>query len=316
MGQSAGASHVGDYLAAHDAAPGVAAAMLVSGVHDVASYPASPTVQAYYGTDPIRLAQYSAIPGLTRVNIPLFLASADLEPRAFQEQVARLNAALCLAARCPPYLHMAGHNHFSTVFAGLGGSGTDRSAAVADQALSQVFAVISAGPAGLMAAETLAQAGRRVVIFDQMASPAREIPDRRPGGGLNLTHSEPPDRFLTRYGEAAETLRPAIEAFPPAALIAWAEGLGQEGLHWQFGPGLSARDEGFAAAARLARPSGWVGGHACVGGIAGWAGMRQGRCASPLRKARSALRRRQRSWRWVAPPWPRLGGWRLGRAAQ
>ncbi|MBS7788765.1 alpha/beta hydrolase [Roseococcus sp. SDR] len=117
MGQSAGAAHVGDYLAAHAAAPGVASAVLVSGVHDVASYPASPTTRAYYGDDPIKLAQRSAIPGLTRLTIPLFLASADLEPRPFQDQVARLNAALCLAGRCPPYLHMAGHNHFSTVFA-------------------------------------------------------------------------------------------------------------------------------------------------------------------------------------------------------
>jgi triacylglycerol lipase len=117
MGQSAGAAHVGDYLAAHAASPGVASAMLVSGVHDVASYPASPTTGAYYGTDPVKLAQRSAIAGLTRLTIPIFLASADLEPRPFQEQVARLNAALCLAGRCPPYLHMAGHNHFSTVFA-------------------------------------------------------------------------------------------------------------------------------------------------------------------------------------------------------
>lgn len=117
MGQSAGAAHVGDYLAAHAAEPGVASAMLVSGVHDVASYPASPSTGAYYGRDPVALAQRSAIPGLARLTIPLFLASAELEPRAFQEQVARLNAALCLAGRCPPYLHMAGHNHFSTVFA-------------------------------------------------------------------------------------------------------------------------------------------------------------------------------------------------------
>jgi uncharacterized flavoprotein (TIGR03862 family) len=89
------------------------------------------------------------------------------------------------------------------------------------------IAVIGAGPAGLMAAETLASAGRQVIVFDQMASPARKflLAGR---GGLNLTHSEPLESFLTRYGPAAEALRPAIEAFPPAALIAWAEGLGQE----------------------------------------------------------------------------------------
>jgi uncharacterized flavoprotein (TIGR03862 family) len=93
--------------------------------------------------------------------------------------------------------------------------------------VSAPFAVIGAGPAGLMAAETLAAAGHAVVVFDQMAAPARKflLAGR---GGLNLTHSEPLEPFLTRYGAAADLLRPAIEAFPPAALIAWAEGLGQE----------------------------------------------------------------------------------------
>ena len=90
----------------------------------------------------------------------------------------------------------------------------------------RMFAVIGAGPAGLMAAETLAVAGRQVVVFDQMANPGRKflIAGR---GGLNLTHSEPLDRFLPRYRAASEALRPSIQAFPPAALMAWAEGLGQ-----------------------------------------------------------------------------------------
>ncbi len=46
-------------------------------------------------------------------------------------------------------------------------------------------------------------------------------------GGLNLTHSEDFERFVGRYGEAAPILRPMLEAFTPADLIAWAEGLGQ-----------------------------------------------------------------------------------------
>jgi uncharacterized flavoprotein (TIGR03862 family) len=88
-------------------------------------------------------------------------------------------------------------------------------------------AVIGAGPAGLMAAETLAQAGLTVAVFERMPSPARKllIAGR---GGLNLTHGEPIGTFLDRYGAARAWLAPAIEAFPPAALIAWAEGLGQE----------------------------------------------------------------------------------------
>jgi uncharacterized flavoprotein (TIGR03862 family) len=46
-------------------------------------------------------------------------------------------------------------------------------------------------------------------------------------GGLNLTHSEPFDRFLTRYEAAAPRLEPILRDFPPDALVAWAEGLGQ-----------------------------------------------------------------------------------------
>ncbi|HEY4250210.1 MAG TPA: TIGR03862 family flavoprotein [Roseomonas sp.] len=88
------------------------------------------------------------------------------------------------------------------------------------------IAVVGAGPAGLIAAETLAAAGCAVTIFERMPSPARKllIAGR---GGLNLTHSEPLDRFLPRYREAAPHLEAAIRAFPPAALIAWCEGLGQ-----------------------------------------------------------------------------------------
>jgi uncharacterized flavoprotein (TIGR03862 family) len=88
-------------------------------------------------------------------------------------------------------------------------------------------AIIGAGPAGLMAAEVLAEAGVAVTVLDHMPSPARKllIAGR---GGLNLTHSEALPAFLGRYGAAQDRLAPFIEAFPPAALIAWVEGLGQE----------------------------------------------------------------------------------------
>ena len=87
-------------------------------------------------------------------------------------------------------------------------------------------AVIGAGPAGLMAAEVLAEAGCAVTVYDRMPSVGRKLL-MAGRGGLNLTHSEPLDRFLPRYGAAAARLGPFIEAFPPQALIAWAEGLGQ-----------------------------------------------------------------------------------------
>ncbi|WP_439527688.1 NAD(P)/FAD-dependent oxidoreductase [Pannonibacter sp.] len=87
--------------------------------------------------------------------------------------------------------------------------------------------IIGAGPAGLIAADHLSAAGHAVTLVDRMPSPARKflLAGR---GGLNLTHSEPLDRFLTRYGSAAAHLEPAIRAFDPEALQAYAAGLEQE----------------------------------------------------------------------------------------
>lgn len=90
-----------------------------------------------------------------------------------------------------------------------------------------MIAVIGAGPAGLMAAEVLAQAGKAVTVFDRMPSVGRKFL-MAGRGGLNLTHSEALDLFLGRYGsQPAPQLLEAIRAFPPDALQAWAEGLGQ-----------------------------------------------------------------------------------------
>ncbi len=87
-------------------------------------------------------------------------------------------------------------------------------------------AVIGAGPAGLMAAEVLAASGAAVTVYDRMPSAGRKflLAGR---GGLNLTHSEDLERLLGRYGPATTRLRAAIEAFPPAAVRAWSEALGQ-----------------------------------------------------------------------------------------
>lgn len=91
----------------------------------------------------------------------------------------------------------------------------------------QRIAIIGAGPAGLFAAETLATAGLPVTVYERMPRVARKLL-LAGRGGLNLTHSEPLERFLARYRPVAPQLRAAITAFPPDALRAWCEGLGQE----------------------------------------------------------------------------------------
>jgi uncharacterized flavoprotein (TIGR03862 family) len=88
-------------------------------------------------------------------------------------------------------------------------------------------AVIGGGPAGLMAAEVLAQEGVAVDLFDAMPSVGRKflLAGR---GGLNLTHSEAPEIFLTRYAERSDALRAALSAFDADAIRRWAGGLGIE----------------------------------------------------------------------------------------
>ena len=93
--------------------------------------------------------------------------------------------------------------------------------------VSTDVAVIGAGPAGLMAAETIAQSGARVVVFDAMPSAGRKFL-MAGRGGLNLTHSEPLSAFLARYREASPHVASAIQAFSPQALRDWSAALGQE----------------------------------------------------------------------------------------
>ena len=85
--------------------------------------------------------------------------------------------------------------------------------------------VVGAGPAGLMAAEAAAGAGAEVTIIDQRRSFGRTLL-LAGRSGLNLTHAEPLEVFLGRYGDGRAMLGPAIRAFPPDAVRAWAGELG------------------------------------------------------------------------------------------
>ena len=90
-----------------------------------------------------------------------------------------------------------------------------------------MIAVIGGGPAGLMAAEVISQAGLPVHLYDAMPSVGRKFL-LAGKGGLNLTHSEPYSDFLDRYGPRRENIAPLLDAFGPDHLRAWAAGLGVE----------------------------------------------------------------------------------------
>jgi uncharacterized flavoprotein (TIGR03862 family) len=87
--------------------------------------------------------------------------------------------------------------------------------------------IIGGGPAGLMAAEAASAAGAQVDLYDAMASVGRKFL-LAGKGGLNLTHSEPSEKFLSRYGARRAQIAPLLASFGPDALKAWARGLGIE----------------------------------------------------------------------------------------
>lgn len=86
-------------------------------------------------------------------------------------------------------------------------------------------AIIGAGPAGLMAAETALARGARVTIYDAMPSPARKFL-MAGKSGLNITHSEDAETFRSRYTAPDDRLAAMIRAFGPAEIVAWMKGLG------------------------------------------------------------------------------------------
>ncbi|MDO9101846.1 MAG: TIGR03862 family flavoprotein [Candidatus Nitrotoga sp.] len=86
-------------------------------------------------------------------------------------------------------------------------------------------AVIGGGPAGLMAAEVLIQGGVRVDLYDAMPSVGRKFL-MAGKGGMNITHSEPMEPFLSRYGARRAQIKPLLDTFGPEALREWVHNLG------------------------------------------------------------------------------------------
>jgi len=94
-------------------------------------------------------------------------------------------------------------------------------------ATQKTIAIIGGGPAGLMAAESVAGNGFKVNVYDAMPSVGRKFL-MAGKGGLNLTHSESPEPFLARYGARRAQVERWLAAFGPEALRTWAHALGVE----------------------------------------------------------------------------------------
>ena len=122
----------------------------------------------------------------------------------------------------------------------------------------QHVAIIGAGPAGLMAAEVLAQGGADVTVYDAMPSAGRKFL-MAGRGGLNLTHSEPLPAFLARYREAMPHLDSRDRSIPAAGVARLERGAGAGDLRRLQRPGFSKSLQGVALAAGLAAAAGFDG---------------------------------------------------------
>ncbi len=93
--------------------------------------------------------------------------------------------------------------------------------------MNERVAVVGAGPAGLMAAEVLGARGVTVDVYEALPSAGRKFLFAGKSG-LNISHTEPYEDFLSRFGVARSWLQPALDSFPPGTLRQWVTDLGIE----------------------------------------------------------------------------------------
>jgi acetyl esterase/lipase len=117
-GHSAGAAHVGDYVA--NAATkgldaGIAGAILTSGFYDLGKEVS--VWKVYYGEDVSKYPQRSSLPGLVKTAVPLLVTDAELDPDMFQEETNKLAAARASAGKPVQRVHLQAHSHISETYA-------------------------------------------------------------------------------------------------------------------------------------------------------------------------------------------------------
>ena len=87
--------------------------------------------------------------------------------------------------------------------------------------------IIGGGPAGLIAAEVVSVRGAKVDVYDSMPSVGRKFL-MAGKSGLNITHSEPFEQFVSRYGKRRKYIEPLLKIFGPNELRAWVHSFGIE----------------------------------------------------------------------------------------
>ncbi|HEY8068914.1 MAG TPA: alpha/beta hydrolase [Burkholderiales bacterium] len=121
-GQSAGGTHAAHYIFDERLQPaggndGVAGAILQSPILDPADAPPGPNVEAYFGKDRAAWADRNLLSKLDGRKIPVFLVYAELDPREFRDEAAKLREGLCKrdGGACPRTSDLKGHNHISEI---------------------------------------------------------------------------------------------------------------------------------------------------------------------------------------------------------
>ncbi len=130
FGHSAGASHVGSFLA-RDGHPQVRGAILASGTYALDPSTNDPGERAYFGADTSLWQDRSSINGLAKSSVPLLIVRAELDVPYYARQTDTLKAKLCEQNRCPTYLVLKGHSHMSEIYA-INTSDTSFTRAIAD----------------------------------------------------------------------------------------------------------------------------------------------------------------------------------------
>ncbi len=122
MGHSAGATHVATYVSHPEFhgpnGSGLAGAIFSSGIFDLSKREPNEGSLQYFGSDPARLAERSALHGLVNSKIPFMMSTAELDPPVFGEQFALLKEAMCKSERgCVRGIVLPKHSHMSESYA-------------------------------------------------------------------------------------------------------------------------------------------------------------------------------------------------------